>query len=209
MNGITFAVHPLLLPPRGAFLLYFAGGFILQGLFCLLLAALYWLVPAGGWFLFMAGGISGVSALGNLIPLRVSIGKFTTRSDGALMLQTLRDGTPGMQLREIVHNTVAMRDLWTTVGDNLTLRFWLLSQALEWAHVGAYEHARQTWEEAEGLPCEPLPWMQAFAALVQADIAAASGPAGTRARCPRSGRTGIFPGTPSRGTAPRGLGASR
>jgi hypothetical protein len=175
MQGITFAIHPRLLPPIGAKLVYLAGGPIFQGIFALMLAGAAWFIPPGRVVLLLLGVVNGVSALINFIPMRVVIGTFTMRSDGRLMLDTLRHGNIDMPLRDSVHAIEGLRGLWTRVGVPLLLRCSLLDQAIKWLEVDAEQAARQNWEESESLPPEPWPCIQAYSSLVYGRIAAASG----------------------------------
>jgi hypothetical protein len=175
MQGITFVVHPRLLPPVGASLTYLAGGPILQSVFAVLLVGAAWLIPRGREALLLAGVVNGVWAFVNFIPMRVRIGTFTMRSDGRLMLDFLRRGSIETPIRDLVHTIEGLRGLWTRVGDTLILRCTLLGQAIKWVELGACEPARHSWEESESLPSEPWSWLQAYRLLVQAEVASASG----------------------------------
>jgi tetratricopeptide (TPR) repeat protein len=174
LQGITFALSPRLLPPRGPMMLFLSGGILAHAALVLLTLPLLWLAPWGAVLWWPLLGLNVLFFFVNLIPITIRAGAGTFRSDGGQMLLTLRDGGIPRSPRDYVLLAAALRGLFADLGDPLSLRVYLLNQATSWLDLGAPAAARQALEEAEQAG-DPPPWVRASGLQVRGGVLAAEG----------------------------------
>ncbi len=176
LQGITFVLAPQLFPGRLQAVGMLAGGALANSLLMATALALWRLLPWGAGVWLMAAGLNAVLGIANLIPFTFRAGAFTLRSDGALIVKTLRHGIAEKSAPALFQMVAALRPLWEGVGDTTILHIYLLQVALRWIQFGDAEQAQLLYAEAEALPAaDAPPAIRAYTALLRGFVACAAG----------------------------------
>jgi hypothetical protein len=163
-QGLTFFGSPAIIPGRWPMVLNLAGGILAHVLLTGVALALWYGLPSGWPVWAVTAGLNALLAVGNLYPFATRVGRAEFRSDGSLILQTLRYGS----IRTSAPRALALRQLrslWEATGDLRGLQNFLLGAGLSWADLGDNEQAGQLLEQAAALPVAPPP---SYAALLTA-----------------------------------------
>ena len=174
-QGLTFCFIPRLLAPRTQMIPFEAGGIIANSLVCVVGTCLWRWELWGRSVWFTAASLNGVFAIANLLPYQFRVGKATLRSDGNLILQSLRKRTIQLPAPVIIMSVKALRGLWESIGDYLILRANLLGATSAWVALGDFERAEIACAEVETLPPVDLPSYMARAAFIRSTIARGAG----------------------------------
>ncbi len=87
----------------------------------------------------------------SVIPLHFRVGQVFLRSDGRLLLDTLRTGSFVQSPADVIQTAQGCRRLWQEVGDGLMDRLFTLSAALSWIDLGSNAKADLLFTEATGI----------------------------------------------------------
>jgi tetratricopeptide (TPR) repeat protein len=102
------------------------------------------------------------------------VGSVRLRSDGALILQVLRDGSTAVSPGDVLKTLAGLRGLWRETGDLHCLHAHLLAAANAWVELGDAARAGELLDEARALPVQPVPAFRAYQALVAAEVGLAA-----------------------------------
>jgi hypothetical protein len=176
-QGFTFSFPRQLFPSNWRMALFLSGGILAHVALTLAALALAASMSWGGSVWLVGAGVNSTLAICNLVPLSFKAGKATLRSDGALILQTLRSGTIANPAPLLIQNVAFLRPLWEAVGDRLIVRANLLSAAVSWIELEDLERAEASLIEADSLsvPEPTLPSLRVFRELVAASLAQSKG----------------------------------
>lgn len=175
MQGLAFLLHPAIIPDRRAAALTMGGGILANAALCGLFLVLAALLPAGKIFWHGAAVLNGTLAAVNLLPLAMRVGNMTLRSDGAQILLFLRDGLVEISPPVRVQNVGMLRPLWSEIGDHLGLYGNLTAAALAWSELNNFARAEQCFRDAESLPIDRTPFVEAYSAFIRAALCRRSG----------------------------------
>ncbi len=167
--GATFLNPDTVTVPRGRLLLFLIGGIVAQLVLALLALAAWWLLPWGRGVWLMIAGLNALWGLANLLPLHLSSGGLSLRSDGALLLQVLRQETILTPAAQHVQFLLGLRELFVSIGDRVGLRARTLYAANAWLELGCPEEALRLCAEAATPPWADDPFGNALLALVRAE----------------------------------------
>ncbi|WP_165228298.1 site-2 protease family protein [Aquisphaera insulae] len=173
--GLTHVWYPQLLPSRLRSISFYGGGILANGLLAVVAGMLLARAtgPRGLWMaLFL---MNAFTAIGSLIPHQFRAGKVPLRSDGMLMLQTLRFGTIPTPLPVSIETSLGLRPHLEAIGDIRGLRIRLLGIVVEALELGDLSRAEELYHEAESLAPDEVPSIRACQALVTASLAASTG----------------------------------
>jgi tetratricopeptide (TPR) repeat protein len=170
LQGLTFCWIPQLSPPRRKQVAFLAAGVLANGL--LAVAAFFlWKSRVWGEPLWACLAlVNGIFAIINLIPIERKVGNAILRSDGRLILLTLRMRSISMPAPVLIQFVRALRGLWESIGDERSLRANLAASAASWADLGDSERAIALLTESQTLPTNEAPAYLAREALVRAAI---------------------------------------
>jgi hypothetical protein len=173
LQGVTFPFPQSLFPTRARMALFLSGGILSHFVLTLVALALAASLPWGGNLWLVAVAVNAIMGISNLVPYTFKVGKATLRSDGAMILQTLRWGAIATPAPVVIQNLACWRPLWTATGDHLGLRANLLSAAASWIELDDIERAEGLLQEADSLPemGPNLPSLQVFRMLVASGVA--------------------------------------
>ncbi len=171
LQGLAFLVHPAIIPDRRSAALTMGGGIFANALLCGLFLALADLLPVGENLWRGSAALNGLLATINLVPMAVRVGSTILRSDGAQILLFLRDGLVEVSPPARVQNVAMLRPLWTEIGDRLGLYGNLTAAALAWSELNDHPRAEQCLRDAESLPIDRTPFVEAYSALIRAALA--------------------------------------
>jgi hypothetical protein len=175
LQGMTFVFHEQLYPSRWQEVGWLAGGVLAHGVLATAALTLWW--NSTGWpgLWLVAATLNGLLVAVNLLPYSFRVGKFSLRSDGALLFDTVRWGGEDPSPLAIIRMVKGLRGLWRSVGDLRTLRLYLLAAAQAELDLGVVTQADRLWREAEELPALQSRCGQAYGALVRCLMAIATG----------------------------------
>lgn len=163
--GLTFAVHPAILPARARIVTYLTGGIVFNvcaAVFSLMM--ILWGPWLGGIWIDVLF-INANMAITSSIPSNIRIGRGSQRTDGAQIVQVMRTGSlanpPSItaQTFEFMQRHAAM------VGDTVISYVNLLSVAEAWTDLEEYDRASEVLEQAQARPDCGIPglrWLQAY-----------------------------------------------
>jgi hypothetical protein len=173
-NGLTFAFHPELLPSRGRMVVFLAGGILVNLVLVLVsLALVAWLAWGRSvWFAVL--WINALLVLVAMVPGRYKVGRGSFRSDGALILLTLRSGSYAQQPVMTAQAVEFMHGLATSIGDATLTHLNLLGGAEAWIALGDTERAAALLEREQALPDCGSPSIRGLGHLVRARQAMAN-----------------------------------
>lgn len=170
-QGLAYMFSPEIYPARRKLAWALAGGVAANALLAGA-ALLGWrLLPAWEPLWFVTAWLNGTLAVANMLPYTAQAGQFSFRTDGALILQTLRTGGIQAPPAGRLQAFRALRGLREAIGDTLGLYISMLSAASAWAELGAADEAERLWDEAQSLKLEHTPYTRAYGALMGAMIA--------------------------------------
>jgi tetratricopeptide (TPR) repeat protein len=174
-QALTCTVIPQIYPSRRQLLALYSGGLWAHALLILVGVALWRNLSWGGplWALLVA--LNVLLLVINLLPFEVRFGGTRFRSDGLVLLETLRSGMPRPDLTRQINTLRALRPLLAAVGDARGQYHLLVSGALAWVSLGNPARARQLLAEAVALPLTPTPFDLAYLALARGRAARAAG----------------------------------
>jgi hypothetical protein len=170
-QGVTFLLVPELYPSRGQMVSFAAAGILSNGILAAFALALWRWLPWGGSVWLTAAAVNGLLAGLCLIPFHFKVGNASLATDGMLILETLRSGTVQATAPMIVQSLRLFRGLWKAIGDDLTLRCYLLASAVAYVYLEDCQHAERLRLEAESLPAPIMPALRAYDSVLRAAIA--------------------------------------
>jgi hypothetical protein len=173
LQGFAFTFMPQLLASRAQIALSLAGGIVANGLVALAGLGLWWVLSRGGPLWLAVAVWNGLYFVGNLLPFEARMGTASVRSDGLQILRVLRFGSTEVSPPETLQSLMALRDLWSSIGDCINLRLHLLAAAGAWVQLGDYELGRHLLEEAESVPGNVDPAVRGVQCLTRFGVAIA------------------------------------
>jgi hypothetical protein len=170
-NGITFAFHPQILPSRARAVAFLAGGILFNsGLALTSLALVQWTSWGRNAWLALSL-VNGSLAIGALIPYQYKVGKAVLRSDGALILQTLRSGAYSSPSAITVQGVEFLQALSSSIGDAALSHISLLGGAEAWGDLEDFERANALLDRATAQPDSGIPALRGVGGYVRAQLA--------------------------------------
>ena len=174
-QGLTFTIHPDIVPTRRATVVMTAGGILVNLGIALLCVPISLLVPAAGHVCTLVGGVNLFLAATSSIPSRSYVGTSVLLSDGAQIAALLRPSAHEAPTSARVGTVMTWRPHWEAVGDQLNLCWNLLSNAIYWCELGDPARGEQWLQEADALPIDRPPYLQAFSTYIHGAFYYASG----------------------------------
>ncbi len=150
-QGLTWLLCRQLNASKRSQIAMLSGG-ILVNLLVGLAAGLLWLLLWSNEVLLLTSGINLYFGLTNLIPFSFRVGQFTHRSDGAQILQILREGKTDRPAASIITLAKSLSPFWEAIGCTQIHRIYLLAAAESWLSLGDVEQAQSFFEQAILLP---------------------------------------------------------
>ena len=176
-SGLTFWHSRRVFPSRWRLASVIAGG-VLTNLFCALAAACLIVLGRNNPVCVIVAGFTAFwnasLFLSILIPIREVFGRVRLRTDGLLILQVLRWRAVPVSVPERLHTLWGWQDFWRSIGDQASLYYHLLDNAIAWVELGHAVRARQLFQQAEALTWHRSAFADALLALVHAMVERAS-----------------------------------
>src|SRR5262249_8450269 len=170
-QGITWLIAPVMYPSRRRQVLMLLGGCLATGV-ASLTPLLFWLLLPWGcdvWLVLL--GWNAWIGLWSLVPFQMRLGKFSLRSDGAMVWQLLRHGHLPSHIEESIRTLTTMRPFWEGIGDLRILRVFQTAVAMSWTPLGGCEYATELCAAGDRLPVGHSSQSRALWALARAHIA--------------------------------------
>jgi tetratricopeptide (TPR) repeat protein len=175
LQGLTFGLPRVLYPPRKTMVPFLAGGIIANLLLMVGALALCRWVPLGRSLWLTAAAANALLAIPSLIPSQFKVGSTYLRNDGMLIVQTLRDRVISQAPFEVVQTLKALRQLWESIGDDATLRIYILGAAAVHCELEDFRRAEMLLAELDATaPSDPA-MLQASDALVRCSLLGGTG----------------------------------
>ena len=175
LQGLTFGLAPVLHPLRKTMVPFLAGGIIVNLLILVVALALSRWFPSA-WSLWLTAIATNAWLLiPSLVPMQFKIGGTYLRNDGKLIVQTLRDRVVSQSPFEVTLTLKALRQLWESIGDDTTLREFILGAAALHCELEDFTRAEQLLSELDAMAPSDLPVLQASDALVRCSILVGKG----------------------------------
>jgi hypothetical protein len=176
-SGLTFSLPCRVFPSRWRLASVYAGG-VLANLFCAVAAVCLVVVARNSPACVVVAGFTAFwnisMFLRILMPIRADFGRVRLRTDGLLILQVLRWRVVPVSVPERLHGLLGFQDLWRSIGDQASLYFHLLDNAMAWVELGHAERARQLYQQADALSWQRSAFASALLTLVRAMVERAS-----------------------------------
>ncbi len=174
-NGLTLAFHPDLLPSRIRGVTYLSGGILFNTALALISWGFFMWTSRGGSVWLALVIVNAILAVTALVPHQFKVGKAVLRSDGALILQTIRCDTYSQPSPITVQGLKFIQTLTASIGDATFFQLSLLSGAEAWAALGDIERADALIVQMSNQPDSEILTLQAYREYVRAEVALVAG----------------------------------